>query len=90
MKPPDGVAFHLTGTFLQVDAPSRLAFSFEWEPPDPDDQTTVAQLSFHAVDDSTEVHLSQGPFKTERRRQLHRDGWTESFGKLRELVAGQR
>jgi uncharacterized protein YndB with AHSA1/START domain len=90
MQPPAGPAFRLTGTFRELDVPSRLAFSFEWDPPDPDDQATVATLSLRAVDDSTEVHLSQGPFKTEARRRLHRDGWTESLDKLRDLVAAQR
>ncbi len=90
MQPPGGEAFQLRGTFREVDVPSGLAFSFEWQPPDPDDQETVATLSFHVIDDSTEVHLRQGPFKTEQRRDLHERGWTESFEKLRELVAAQR
>jgi uncharacterized protein YndB with AHSA1/START domain len=87
MQPPEGEAFHLSGKFREVDPPSRLAFSFEWEPPDPDDQETVAQLSFQPVDDSTEIVFVQAPFKTEARRALHHDGWTESFDKLGELVA---
>jgi uncharacterized protein YndB with AHSA1/START domain len=86
MQPPEGDAFALTGTFHRVDA-SHLAFSFEWQPADPEDQETVAELSFRAIENSTEVHLAQGPFKTEARRALHRDGWTESFDKLAELVA---
>jgi uncharacterized protein YndB with AHSA1/START domain len=86
MQPPEGEGFALTGTFRRVD-PSRLAFSFEWEPADPEDQETVAELSFSAIDDSTKVRLEQGPFKTEARRALHRDGWTESFDKLAALVA---
>ena len=90
MQPPGGEPFHLTGTFREVDAPSHLAFSFEWKPADPDDQETVAQLSFQSVDDSTEIAFAQGPFKNEERRALHRDGWTESFDKLGELVASQR
>jgi uncharacterized protein YndB with AHSA1/START domain len=90
MQPPEGEAFQLTGTFRELDAPSQLAFSFEWEPADPDDQETVAQLSFQVVDDSTKVHLVQGPFRTDARRALHRDGWTESFDKLGRLVAEQR
>lgn len=90
MQPSEGEAFHLTGTFREVDAPSQLAFSFEWEPADPDDQETLAQLSFQEVGDSTEVRLVQGPFKTEARRALHRDGWTESFDKLGCLMAEQR
>jgi uncharacterized protein YndB with AHSA1/START domain len=90
MQPPDGDAFELTGTFREVDIPSRLAFTFEWEPADPDDEETVAQLAFEVTDDSTRVQLRQGPFKTEARRALHRDGWTESLDKLTELVAEQR
>ena len=88
MQPPEGEAFALTGTFHRVD-PSHLAISFQWEPADPDDQETLAQLSFRPINDSTEVHLGQGPFKTQARRALHRDGWTESFDRLAELLAGR-
>ena len=90
MQPPDGDAFEVTGTFREVDIPSRLAFTFEWQPADPDDRETLAQLAFEVTDDWTKVQLRQGPFKTEARRSLHRDGWTESFDKLAELVTQQR
>jgi uncharacterized protein YndB with AHSA1/START domain len=90
MQPPEGEAFHLSGAFRAVDAPSHLAFSFRWEPADPDDQETLAALSFEAIEDTTQVVLTQGPFKTEERRSLHRDGWTQSLEKLGELVAGPR
>ncbi len=90
MQPPEGDAFALTGTFREVDIPSRLAFTFEWEPGDPDDEETVAQLALEVTDDSTRVQLRQGPFKTEARRALHRDGWTDSFDKLAELVTEER
>ena len=86
MQPPEGDTFELTGTFQEVDIPSRLAFTFEWEPGDPDDEETLAQLAFEVTDDSTRVQLRQGPFKTEARRALHRDGWTESLDKLAEFV----
>ena len=90
MQPPEGDAFELTGTFREVDPPSRLTFTFEWEPADPDDEETLVQLAFEVTDDSTSVQLRQGPFKTEARRALHRDGWTESLDKLAELVTEQR
>jgi uncharacterized protein YndB with AHSA1/START domain len=89
MQPPDGEPFHLIGEFREVDPPARLAFTFVWENPDPDDVETVASLSFRDRGGSTEVALTQGPFKTEARRALHRDGWTDSFDKLEPLIAGQ-
>jgi uncharacterized protein YndB with AHSA1/START domain len=89
MQPPENGAFHLTGVFQEVDPPARLAFTFNWEPPDADDVETVAALSFRHAEGSTEVSFSQGPFKTEERRELHRDGWTDSFDKLEALLSGR-
>ena len=89
MKPPEGEIFHLTGEFVEIDPPTRLAFSFVWDPPDPDDQETLVALSFRDLGGSTEVSLTQGPFRTEARRALHRDGWTDSLDKLERLVADQ-
>ena len=87
MRPPQGETFHLVGTFREVDPPTHLAFTFSWEPADPDDVETLAQLSFRDVDGSTEIQLEQGPFKTAARCALHRDGWADSLDKLAELVA---
>ncbi len=86
MAPPDGEPFHLSGEFLAIDAPSRLAYSFRWEEPDPDDRTTVVTLSLLEVGQATELSLRQGDFATPARLALHRDGWTDSFTKLRDLL----
>ena len=88
MRPPDAPEFHLTGTFHEVDPPSRLSFSFRWEPPASDDVETLAELSFRQIDTSTEVRLAQSPFMTEARCTLHRNGWSESFDRLDELLSG--
>ena len=87
MQPPGGNLFHLTGEFREVDPWSRLAYTFVWEPPDPDDRETVVTLSFGDVDGSTEVNLTQGVFATEARRALHEQGWTESLERLQELLS---
>jgi uncharacterized protein YndB with AHSA1/START domain len=89
MQPPEGDRFYLTGEFREVDPPARLAFTFAWEDPDPDDVETLAALSFRDVGGSTEVALRQGPFKTEARRALHRDGWSDSFDKLERLISAR-
>ena len=87
MQPPGGALFHLTGEFREVDPPTRLAYTFVWEPADPDDVETLVDLSFREAGQSTEVDLSQGPFKTEARRVLHRDGWMDSFARLEGVLA---
>jgi uncharacterized protein YndB with AHSA1/START domain len=86
MQPPAGDRFYLTGEFREVDPPARLAFTFVWEDPDPDDLETVVALSFRALGEWTEVALTQGPFKTDARRALHRNGWTDSLDKLAHLL----
>jgi uncharacterized protein YndB with AHSA1/START domain len=86
MQPPEGDSFYLTGAFREVDPPARLAFTFAWEDPDPDDVETLVGLSFRDLGVSTEVAFTQGLFKTEARRGLHRDGWTDSFDKLEQLM----
>jgi uncharacterized protein YndB with AHSA1/START domain len=88
MQPPEGDAFYLTGEFREVDPPSRLAYTFVWEDPDPDDVETLVELSFEELNGETEVDFTQGRFKTEARRQLHRDGWTDTFDKLERSVSG--
>ena len=82
MRPPEGECFYLKGAFRAVDPPTHLAYSFVWEPPDPDDVETIVDLRFREAGESTDVLFTQGSFKTEERRSLHRDGWSETFDKL--------
>lgn len=88
MQPPDGDVFHLSGHFLEVDPPHRLAYTFTWEEPTPDDRETVVVLTLRSSGRATEVTLTQGEFATEERRELHRAGWSESFERLRSLLVG--
>jgi uncharacterized protein YndB with AHSA1/START domain len=86
MQPPEGDLFHLHGEFREVDPPSRLAYTFVWEPPDPEDRETLVTLELEESGESTVVSLTQGEFATEARLELHQGGWTESFEKLEELL----
>lgn len=86
MQPPDGEMFYLSGEFREFDPPKTLAFTFRWDPPDPDDQETLARLSLQDLGEETELHLAQGPFATESRRNLHEGGWTDGFGRLEDVL----
>ena len=90
MQPPDGEAFHLSGGFLEVQAPDRLSFTFRWDEPDPDDRETVVVLSLSSLAGGTKVSLSQAEFATAERLQLHRSGWADSFEKLGAVLEAQR
>ena len=89
MVPPEGDRFYLTGEFREVDPPVRLGFTFVWEEPDPDDVENQVDLRFRDLGNSTQVTMTQRPFKTEARRALHHDGWTDSLDKLERLLANQ-
>jgi uncharacterized protein YndB with AHSA1/START domain len=89
MQPPEGNAFHLGGEFREVEAPRRLVYTFVWEEADPDDQETVVTLTFERAGEGTHLVLDQGPFKTEARHELHRDGWTETLERLERAVASR-
>ncbi len=91
MRPPEGELFYLVGEFLQVEPPERLAYTFRWEDPDPEDRETVVTLSLHDIAPArSELIVEQGDFASERRRALHEEGWSQGLGKLGELLASQR
>jgi uncharacterized protein YndB with AHSA1/START domain len=66
MQPPQGELFHLVGEYVEVSPPSHLAYTFRWEPPDPDDRETVAGLALRESAGATEIELTQGPFEPKR------------------------
>jgi uncharacterized protein YndB with AHSA1/START domain len=87
MQPPDRDLFYLAGEFREVDPPTRLAYTFRWEDPDPDDQETVVTLTLADLNESTELVFKQREFATEGRRALHEQGWTDSLDRLEALMS---
>lgn len=86
MQPPDGEPFHLLGEFREVEAPSRLSYTFIWNPPDPDDRETVVTLTLAEHGPQTEITVVQGEFATAERLELHREGWTDSVERLEQSL----
>jgi uncharacterized protein YndB with AHSA1/START domain len=86
MQPPEGNAFLLFGEFREIDPVARLAYTFRYDPPDPDDRDTLVVLSFGDLGEATAVTVEQGPFATERRKALHVQGWSDSLDRLEALI----
>jgi uncharacterized protein YndB with AHSA1/START domain len=89
MQPPAGAIFHLTGEYREVEPPVRLAYTFRWEEPDPEDRETLVTLTLRDLGGSTELTFTQGVFATERRRALHEGGWSEGLVRLERVVSGE-
>jgi uncharacterized protein YndB with AHSA1/START domain len=87
LQPPEGDVFHISGEVRRAARPTRLDFTFVYDEPSPDDVETRVELSLVDAGGSTELHLTQGAFKTEGRRALHDKGWSDSFDKLARVVA---
>lgn len=87
MQPPDGDPFYLSGAFREVDPPRRLAYTFRWEDPDPDDRETVVTLTLRELGESTELTLDQGSFATEGRYELHHAGWSDGLERLADVLS---
>jgi uncharacterized protein YndB with AHSA1/START domain len=90
MQPPEGDRFRLSGEFREVDPPAHLAYTFRWDPPDPDDRETVVELSLQKLDGGTELLLTQGEFATQARLALHEGGWAESLERLKQMLVEAR
>jgi len=86
MQPPEGDAFVIAGEFREIVPGTRLAYTFRYEQPDPDDRETVVVFALRDVDGATAVTVEQGPFLTEARRSLHVQGWSDSLDRLEVLV----
>ena len=86
MQPPEGDPFLLSGEFRAVDVANRLAYTFRWDPPDPDDRETVVVVSLQGLGESTALAVDHGDFSTEERRALHEQGWWESIDRLEALL----
>ena len=73
-----------TGSYLTVDRPNRLVFS--WESPYSTDDSTVT-LDFKAVDaNTTQVELTHVKFLHEEARSDHEGGWGNILDKLDEVI----
>ena len=73
-----------TGTYLIVDRPNHLEFS--WESPYSTDDSRVL-LDFNAIDaGSTEVVLTHVKFISEEARSDHEGGWSNILDKLAEVA----
>jgi uncharacterized protein YndB with AHSA1/START domain len=76
------------GTFLEIDPPSRISYTFAWDDENgkPSEETIVT-LVFEALGNRTKLTFHQSGFTSQGERDGHHGGWSETFDKLEQHLA---
>jgi len=80
------------GKYLEVERPSRLVYTFQWDKHDEQDETfeTVVTVLFENRGAKTLMKFYQSIFNTTSNRDGHVGGWNSGFDRLDEYLAGLR
>lgn len=87
MSLEDGTLHVVIGTYLEIDEPERLSFTWDWESGGLGTETVVT-IVLEEVGDQTRMTMTHRLFDTTELRDLHNEGWTESLGRLEAALAG--
>jgi len=75
------------GTFLAIDPPRRLVFTWSWEEGVYADIETEIEVEFEATGEGTLLTLTQRRFTSEEMRDDHNRGWTGGLDELADFLA---
>jgi uncharacterized protein YndB with AHSA1/START domain len=86
----DGSEHEATGEYLEVQRPSKLAMTWQWQ--NHDDRTVSRiEATLRAVAQGTELTFTHSQLPSDEERDGHRKGWNGALEKLaRVLVQGER
>jgi uncharacterized protein YndB with AHSA1/START domain len=77
--PEKDVEYGGGGTYTEVEAPTRLAFTWTW---DGDTRQTLIEIDFEESDGSTTVRFTHSGLWDEEAVRSHEDGWRKLFDSL--------
>jgi uncharacterized protein YndB with AHSA1/START domain len=86
----DPVRPTVSGTYLEIEPPGRLVFTWAWHERDdfasPRGQESVVTILFKPAGQRTEMVFTQAVLKDQPTLDAHNRGWTESFDKLGDFL----
>ena len=83
-RAPDGEIVYVVGTYIEVDPPGRLAFTWLYE--GVDQKETFVTVELREAKGDTQVVLTHKPFFVEEYRGLHEFGWSTTLPRLASLL----
>jgi uncharacterized protein YndB with AHSA1/START domain len=88
MNLPSGEIVRVRGTYMRLDRPERIEFT--WGAADPTTRIeTLVTLQFRAAPGGTEMTLTHHGLGTSDNIESHDKGWQSALNKLRRFVEGE-
>ena len=81
MEHPDGSSHIATGEYREVQAPSKLVFTWQWETNENPEETTVT-VELRGVGAATELTLRHERFSDAESKNKHNEGWMGCLSRL--------
>ena len=87
----DGVDGWARGTYREIEVPSRIVFTFQWQSGDAGhDAETLVSVEFEPHGDRTVLVFRQEPFATQAARHSHGVGWAQVLDAFASFVTSPR
>ena len=85
--PEEDVEYGGGGRYTEVEAPTRLAFTWTW---DDDTRETLIEIDFEERDGVTTVRFTHSGLWDEEAVRGHEDGWNKLFDNLERTLGAAR
>ena len=79
---PEGGLLVMAGVYTDVQPPTRLAFTWNWEAGGPGGGETAVTVELTRVDDATEIAIVHAGFADAAEATPYTDGWAAALPKL--------
>jgi len=86
MTTPEGKAYVAVGEYREIQRPTRLVFTWEWEDQEMRVGETLVTLEFNEKGGRTEVVLTHERFVDPARVARHEQGWSQMLRLLDRAV----
>ena len=87
MQPPGGAQVLVaTGEYLEIEPPSRLVFTWQWEGTAQDERLTLVTLALQPHGAGTQLVLTHEQFDSAANRDQHALGWQGCLNQLERLL----
>ena len=85
----DGSEHEARGEYLEVERPSKLAMTWQWQ--NHDDRTVSRiEVTLRGVAQGTELTFTHSRLPSDEERDGHREGWNGALEKLARALGGRK